>query len=434
MIARLAAILALVLLNAFFVCAEFALVRARRSRLEAMARGGDPLAAQALRALGASRQMLSATQLGSTLATLGLGWLMAEWAVELPLVAAGPLGIIIRATIAVAAVAYLHIVFSELVPKAAALSQPEWLARVTAAPLLAFSRLTRPFTALLSWSAHLVTRRVREGASAEAAVVPLTEELRVLVERSRETGEMPAQEATLLGGVLDFTGLSVRAVMTPRTEIVALPVLATLDDAASVIEESGFSRFPVYAESVDNIVGILLAKDLISLLRAKPPDTSTVGASDPIGRILRPVHFVPSARAVAEVLADFKRLKEHMVVVLDEHGGTAGLVTVHDLIEEIVGPIPDEHDEAEAPIPAARAGETLVPGGTSITELNEHLGLAVPEHDFATIGGFVFGALGRVPRVGDQLAAGGAVFTVRAVEGRRAETLAVKLKEVGSRE
>jgi putative hemolysin len=182
----------------------------------------------------------------------------------------------------------------------------------------------------------------------------------------------------------------------------------------------------VYEDSIDNIIGLFLAKDIIPLLRDRATDFT-------VSAVMRPVHVVPGSREVEEVLADFKRLKEHMAVVLDEYGGTAGIVTMEDLLEEIVGEILDEYDEPEAlPSPDPDA-DVLIPGNTNIGELNERFGLEVAHDDYATIGGYVFGALGRLPVVGDRVTASHAVFTVRAMDGRRIETLAVVLHSVGDR-
>jgi CBS domain containing-hemolysin-like protein len=210
--------------------------------------------------------------------------------------------------------------------------------------------------------------------------------------------------------------------MTPRTEIDALPIDATLDETVSLITESGRSRYPVYEDTIDNIVGIVLAKDVLAILRAPPRDFS-------LRNIARKVHVVPGSRQVEEVLADFKRLKEHMAIVLDEYGGTAGLVTMEDLLEEIVGEILDEYDEPPEYPERASADIIIVPGATEVAELNERYGLHVPEEDYTTIGGFVFGALGRLPTVGDRVAAGGAVFSVTEMDGRRVDSLAVNLND-----
>jgi putative hemolysin len=182
----------------------------------------------------------------------------------------------------------------------------------------------------------------------------------------------------------------------------------------------------VYEESIDNIVGLVLAKDFIPLLRERP-------AGFTLRQVMRPVHVVPGSREVEEVLADFKRLKEHMAVVLDEYGGTAGIVTMEDLLEEIVGEILDEYDEPEVLSASEPGADVLLTGATNIHELNERYGLEVPDDEYTTIGGFVFGALGRLPVVGDRVTASHAIFTVRSMEGRRVDTLAVDLHSVGDR-
>src|SRR6185312_9966260 len=180
--------------------------------------------------------------------------------------------------------------------------------------------------------------------------------------------------------------------MTPRTEIVALQSDATLDETLAIAIEGGFSRYPVFTDTIDNIVGILLAKDLINVARERPAGFTPAS-------IMRPAHVIPGSREVEEVLADFKRLKEHMAIVVDEYGGTAGIVTMEDLLEEIVGEILDEYDEPAPPEAPNAEGETLVPGSLHIGELNERFGLDVANDDYTTIGGFVFGALGRLPVV-----------------------------------
>jgi CBS domain containing-hemolysin-like protein len=435
---RLLTIILLVLLNAFFVGAEFALVRSRRTRLEAMVRSGDRLAHFAVRASSNISRILSASQLGVTLASLGLGW-VAESAVgevfehlfaNLPFAIEVSMRLTLAATVALVLVTYLHVVFGELVPKAAALNHPEVLARWLAPPLLFFAWITTPFTYFLNKSSQVILRAIGQEKAGSEEAVHSPEEIRLLVEQSQESGQMQAHDADLIDAVFEFSEKNAREVMTPRTELVALPVEATLSEVLSVVQESGLSRYPVYDESIDNIIGVVLAKDLLRLLAPR----ANTDAFD-LPSIMRPVHVIPGSREVEEVLADFKRLKEHMAVVLDEYGGTAGVVTMEDLLEEIVGEILDEYDtpeDAEAPL-HTRAGETLVPGSTHIGELNEHFSLTVPDEDYTTIGGYVFGVLGRLPVVGDRVIAGGAIFTVRDMDGRRIETLSVDLRTLGDR-
>jgi len=431
---RIIAIAILLVLNAFFVATEFALVRSRRTRLEAMARAGDRLARVALRATGNLPRLLSASQLGITVASLALGALAEDtlgdhvesWLSGAPFTLRVAVRVGIASAIAITIVTYLHVVFGELAPRSVALAHPERFARILAPALTGFETVVRPFTIVLNASAELVLRIMGQRPHALEEAVHSPEELRILVEQSEEGGVLEATDADMIEGVFEFSEKNAREVMTPRTEIDALPIDASLDETLEVIEETQRSRYPVYEETIDNIVGLVLAKDLLPILRHPPTDFS-------LRAIMRPVHVVPGSREVEEVLADFKRLKEHMAIVLDEYGGTAGVVTMEDLLEEIVGEILDEYDEP--PDAPEREGPDIVvvAGSTHISELNERFGLSVPDQDYTTIGGFVFGALGRLPIVGDRITAGNAVFSVREMDGRRIESLAIDLHAAGDR-
>jgi len=432
---RIAIIAVLLLLNGFFVGVEFALVRSRRTRLEAMARGGDRLARLALRAVANIGRLLSATQLGITLVSLAIGALAEEtlatafkaWLGDIPLAARLMTSLALGSVLAIIVTSYFHVVFGELAPKSLALVHPERMARLLAPPLMAFEIVTRPFNLLLTKSAQIVLRAfgVRSSANADEAFHS-PEELRMLVEQSQEGGAIEQTDATLIEGVFEFSEKNAREVMTPRTEIDALAVDATLDETLALMEETQRSRYPVYEETIDHIIGLVLAKDLLPVLR-KPPERFNLRT------IMRPIHVVPGSREVEEVLADFKRLKEHLAIVLDEYGGTAGLVTMEDLLEEIVGEILDEKDELPEPEERESPDLVLVAGSTNVADLNERFGLDVPDEDYTTIGGYVFGVLGRLPMIGDRITAGGAIFTVRDMEGRRIETLAVDLHSAGDR-
>jgi CBS domain containing-hemolysin-like protein len=431
---RLIAIAVLLLLNGFFVASEFALVRSRRTRLESMARTGDWKARLALRASGNLARVYSASQLGVTLASLALGALaesslggwMADWLSTLPMTIELSVRVGLGAAIALAIVTFFHVVFGELAPRGAALSHPESVARWLTPPLLGFAWIATPFTSLLNRSSQIVLRLFGQKAANPEENVHSAEELRMLVEQSQEVGVLQSQDADMLEGVFEFSEKNAREVMTPRTEMDALDIESTLDDTLALVEESGRSRYPVYEETIDNIIGLVLAKDLIPILRSPPSGFS-------LRSIMRPVHVVPGSREVEEVLSDFKRLKVHMAIVLDEFGGTAGLVTMEDLLEEIVGEILDEYDEPPEHLERESPDLVIVPGGTNIGELNERFGLSVPEDDYTTIGGYIFGALGRLAVVGDRITAGGAVFTVRGMDGRRIDSLAVDLHAAGDR-
>jgi len=451
-ISRLLAILALVLLNGFFVAAEFSLVRSRRTRLEAMVRSGDRLARLALRATSNIGRVLSASQLGVTLASLGLGWIAEKTLAgifeqafaRLPFAIEVSLSITLAGIVAYTVLTYLHVVLGELTPKAAALNHPERFAKWLAPPLLAFGWVMSPFIWVLNRSANRILQAFGQSTAAMNETVHSPEELRLLVEQAQESGSLERSDAKMLGAVFEFSEKNAREVMTPRTEIIAFPVDATLPEILKIVEESGVSRYPIYNESIDDIVGMVLAKDLLRVLIPAAAAGAASAAGEAPNRqpvefslreMMRPVHMIPGSREVEDVLADFKRLKIHMAIVLDEYGGTAGVITMEDLLEEIVGEILDEYDtseDSEAPV-RTRAGETIVAGSTNIGELNERFGLDIPEDDATTIGGYVFAVLGRLPQPGDRVIAGGAIFTVREMDGRKIDTLAVDLHSAGDR-
>src|SRR5213593_307596 len=386
---RLIALVLLVLANAFFVAAEFALVAARRTRIDALVRRGDRKAKTVQTALQDLYRQLSAAQLGITVASILLGYvaedtvahLFRDWFAALPpalnfLTRGG-----VASTVAVGLVSFLHVVFGEQAPKAWAITHPERTSRWVAAPLIFFSWITRPFTDLLNWSAGRVVRLLGlKGTSAELEAIHSPEELRMLVEQSRQRGKLDADDARLLQGVFEFSEKTAREVMTPRTEMVALPADLTLEEAADQVAVAGRSRYPVYGESLDDILGIVHAKDILAGLR------SAKGGS--LRAVLRPAVFVPGTREVEDVLADIKRQKIHLAIVLDEFGGTAGLVTMEDLLEEIVGQIYDEYDRPSGETRAAPGeGAPLLPGAMPLRDVNQTYGLELDERNYTTIGG-----------------------------------------------
>ena len=425
---RLLAIVALVAANAFFVAAEFALVASRRTRIEAMVRRGDRKARTVRKALGDLYRLLSATQLGITLTSILLGYvaedtvahLFRDWFATLPrgvdfLTRGG-----IASVVAVGSISFLHVVFGELVPKTWAITHPEATSRWVATPLIVFSWITRPFNMLLNWSARIILRLLGiTSRNPELDRVHSPEEIRMLVEQSRKTGGLGAGDARLLEGVFEFSEKNAREVMTPRTQIVALPAEASLAEAADRVAAAGRSRYPVTGESLDDVVGIVHAKDILRGLLS--------GAEAPVQDIARPAFFVPGTREVEDVLADMKRQKVHLAIVLDEFGGTAGLVTMEDLLEEIVGPIYDEYDQTPAPGPGTAAssggegggGVPILAGSTEISDVNRLLKLNLDDADYTTIGGLLFGRLGRLPKVGDRVNLQGATFEILEMDGRR---------------
>ena len=433
---RLLAVLALVLANAFFVAAEFALVAVRRTRIEALVRRGDRKARTVQAALQDLYRQLSAAQLGITVASILLGYvaedtvahLFRDWFAGLPPALAFLTRGGVASTVAVALVSFLHVVFGEQAPKAWAITHPERTSRWIAAPLILFSWVTRPFTDLLNWSAGRVGRLLGlKGTVAELDRIHSPEEIRMLVEQSQKRGNLDADDARLLEGVFAFSEKTAREVMTPRTQMVALPADLTLEEAADQVAVAGRSRYPVYGESLDDILGLVHAKDILAGLRAAK------GGS--LRSVIRPAVFVPGTREVEDVLADMKRQKIHLAIVLDEFGGTAGLVTMEDLLEEIVGQIYDEYDRPLGELRATPAGVApLIAGSTPIREVNAAFGLELDEQDYTTIGGFLFGAIGRLPKAGDQVAVKGAVFEIVEMDGRRVGTLRVIRRGTGGGE
>jgi CBS domain containing-hemolysin-like protein len=420
---RLLAVILLVAANAFFVAAEFALVASRRTRIDAMVRRGDAKARVVKRAIESLDKYISGTQLGITLASLGLGWI-GEPALATTIEGAfralpAPLDTIathsLAASVAFALITFLHIVLGELAPKALALLHPEQTSRWVTPPLILFTTATNPFIWLLNGTANALLRLFGARPQSERERVHSPEEIRMLVEQSRKTGGMGAADARMLEGVFEFSEKNAREVMTPRTDIVALPAGVTLAEAADAVAAAGRSRYPVYGESLDDIVGTVHAKDILRGLRA--------GMAVTVKDIARPAFFVPGTREVEDVLTDMKRQKVHLAIVLDEFGGTAGLVTMEDLLEEIVGPIYDEYDRpAAAPSAGASAGAggtPLIAGGTEIREVNRLFRLDLDDADYTTIGGLLFGTLGRLPTVGDRVTVSGAAFEIVEMDGRR---------------
>jgi CBS domain containing-hemolysin-like protein len=412
----------LVIANAFFVAAEFALVSARRSRIEALIRQGDRKAKAVREAQQDLYRQLSAAQLGITVASILLGFVaedtvaffLRNWLASLPPWAAflGRGGL--ASVVAVSLISFLHVVFGEQAPKAVAISHPEEVSRWVATPLMLFSWITRPATGLLNSSANRLIRLMGiTGAAPELERIHSPEEIRILVEQSQEGGELQQEDARLLEGVFEFSEKTAQEVMTPRTQMAALEADLTIEGAADQVAIHGRSRYPAYTDSLDDIIGVVHAKDILAALRSRPGQTIRV--------IMRPPLFVPGTREVEDVLADMKRLKNHLAIVLDEYGGTAGLVTMEDLLEEIVGPIYDEHDLQDRPTPDE--GAPRIDGSMAISSFNAEYEASLDDTDYTTIGGYVFGRLGRLPRVGDRIIEGPFTFEVIDMDGRRVKTI-----------
>ena len=415
---RLAAVLGLVLLNGFFVAAEFALVGARKSRLQEMADAGDRLSRLAIRAVENLDRYISATQLGITIASLALGW------VGEPVVAAmidsllGVFGVQpspgathTAAGIAVgfAVITFLHVVFGELAPKTVALIMPERLSGWVAMPLMLFAKLMTPFIILLNGTANAFLRLFKIQPMSESRHVHSPEELRMLVMQARAHGTLDESDSAMLAGVFDFHEKKVQDVMRPRTEMAALPIDATEAEVRETLSRERYSRYPVYQESLDDVVGVFLAKDLW-LHDRKSTFTLRQFVRDPL--------YVPATRLAVRVLDDLRKTRAHMAVVLDEYGGTAGIVTMEDLIEEVIGDIADEYDMVSKESVEVD-GVLELAGNISLIDVRSDHRVSIPDGDWTTLGGFVFARLGRVPKIGDRVSFPGGDLEVIAMDGRR---------------
>ena len=402
---RLLGVVLLVAANALFVAAEFALVAARRTRIDAMARRGDAKARVVQKALHSLDRYISGTQLGITGASLGLGWI-GEPAIASMLegffrVLPRPFDTItthgVATGIAFGVITFLHVVLGELIPKALALMHPELTSRWVTPPIILFTWATSPFIWLLNGAANAVLKLLGARSPSERERVHSPEEIMMLVEQTQETGGLGAQDARRIEGVFEFSEKKADDVITPRTEIVAFPADLSLAEAGRRSATAGRSWYPVYGKSLDDIVGNVHVKDILRSL------VGNDGAS--LTDVMRPALFVPGTREVEGVLADMKGRETHLAIVLDEFGGTAGLVTMEDLLEEIVGPIQDEYDRFLAPIPMESTGSganSIIAGSTEIRDLNRLSGLDLDAAHYSTIGGLLLACsvVSRKPGIG----------------------------------
>ena len=429
---RIGIVFALVLANAFFVAAEFALVAVRRSRVEEMAASGDMGARVVQRALKELDRYISATQLGITLASLALGWLGEEAIAALVDRVFLHLGIVVppvavhttaAAITAFLVITFLHIVLGELAPKSIALVKPERVSKLVVRPLLGFAAVMSPLIRLLNGAANVVLRTVGIRPSTEAERVHSPDELRLLVMQSRAHGALDETDSAMLAGVFDFHEKRARDVMRPRTEIIALPLDATEEEAWRLMRSERYSRYPVYEETLDNVVGVLVAKDLW----LKDPNTSFE-----LRALMRKPLYVPDTRPAERVLDDLRRTRAHMAVVLDEYGGTAGIITLEDLVEEVIGDINDEYDFAVREAIEAN-GVLELAGSMSLVDVRGDYHVPIPDGDWTTLGGYTFARLGRVPRIGDRAPFPGGELEVVAMDGRRVAAVRVlRSREAGT--
>ena len=416
--------LILVLVNGFFVAAEYSFVRVRGTQLEELAKTGSGAAKLAARISDDIEPYISTVQLGVTLASLGVGLLGEPAVARLVEPVLGGLRDVsdtayhvVSFLIAFALVTYVTVVLGELAPKYLAIQRALRVALWAAYPLHYTYRFAYPFIWLMNRSAAGVLRAFGLKPTSDLDVHS-DEELKMLVAASAKQGVLQESERVIVGNALDFADTVVRQVMVPRTEIMAVPQDTDLAGLVAIARQTRFSRFPVYRDDLDHIVGVAHVKDLVGVDR-----TSHATARD----LMRKVPAIPETLRLDQALAEFRRQRAGLAVVIDEFGGTAGLVTLEDILEELVGEVRDEFEQGDVQrIKEEAPGTYLIDGLVSLSDLREKLGLELEDEPYDTVGGLVFGRLGRLAEVGDSVDVEGYRFEVTGVDGRRVSQVRVQ--------
>lgn len=417
----------LVLVNGFFVAAEFSLIRVRLSQLEIKAKEGSRLARLALGVLRKLYDYLSATQLGVTIASLLLGAVGEELFTEIISDLLPRLGLPISAitahSIAVGVglilLTFMHVLFGELFPKALAIQRPEAVSLALVLPLRAFYYITRPLTWFLSKASNLMLGAVGV-QNVHGTEAHTSDELRLLLDQSKQSGEIQDSEHELIENVFQFNDRMVKQIMVPRTKLTALDVTATEEEVLETVFSEGFSRLPVYEDNIDNIVGVLYVKDLLPLIRRQEPLD--------LARIMRPAYFVPETKKINRLLRQFQRKHIVMAIVSDEFGGVSGIVTIEDIMEELVGEIQDEYDNEVPVVEKISETEFRVNPATPIPDANEFLPYPLPEgEDYETVGGLLNVIYGAIPEVGDLAVLDPYEFRILSRSGRVVELVELRV-------
>ncbi|MDP6607070.1 MAG: hemolysin family protein [Dehalococcoidia bacterium] len=405
----LLAVVALVLANGFFVASEFALVRVRRTKVDQLVEEGRTGSGSVRDAVVHLDSYIAACQLGITVASLALGWIGEQALAGLldPLV--GVLGAhAVSVTLVFVIITALHVVAGELAPKGIALQHPERVALTIAAPLRLFRALFRPAIWLLNESGWLVARAV--GVSSDVSEEPHlgAAELSLAIDASTEAGELSEDDRFLMARVLRFHHLTAEQVMLPRTELLALPVTTTIDEALRFVASSRHSRYPVYGDSIDDVIGVLHVRDLVG----------AEGAAT-IRELLRQPLIVPAQASVSDLLSEMRKRKTHFAVVVDEYGGTDGIVALEDVLEEIVGELQDEFEQEPPPVERRAGGAVRFGGLSSVDVLDELLGVTAEAGPYKTVAGYLVEHIGRIPELGDRVDLDGYRLTVVEMDGMR---------------
>ena len=404
---RLAGLWALVFANGFFVAAEFSIVTARKTRIDQMIAEGHRRAKAVRRAVSAPDRYIAATQLGITMASLGLGW-VAEPA--LASLIERPHSIAVA--IAFAIITAMEIVFGELTPKWIALERPEATALWLVQPLELFMRVFWPFIRIVHGTAQGIIKMLGFHGSDRRAMVHSEEELKMLVTASQEAGVLEEQEEQMLHRVFGFADLTAGQVMIPRTELVAIAADTPVQALVAKIARGHHTRLPVFRTDLDDVIGTLHVTDVVRAL-AMPDQPGTAGS------LAREVLTVPVTLGADDLLSEMRRRRVREAIVIDEYGGTAGLVTFESLMERIVGEIPGEFDSLPARISPREDGSCDIDGLTLVADVNAQFGLKIDEETYTTVGGYMLGRLGRRARIGDAIDVEGRTMRVQALDGLR---------------
>jgi putative hemolysin len=395
-------------------------VTARRTRIVELQHQGDRRARDVLRITADPPRFIAAMQLGVTLTSLGIG---ALGEVALSRLFDKAISTVLAVIFAYLILTFLHVVIGELVPKGIALGHSEGTALFVSAPVRFFFIVMRPAVWLLEAATELVLKWLGLKPPGADDDVLSEAELRMLVSQSTRGGEIEQQEQEMLYKVFDFADKEAKDVMVPRPEVVALSIDLPPEECLEAVMDSPFTRYPVYRETLDNVVGILHVRDLFRALRDR--GMHEVKVQD----IIRPAHIVPETKDLAALLAEFRRANQHMAIVIDEYGDMEGIVTLEDLLEEIVGDIEDEFDLPDESIEQIDEDTVIIDGTFPIDDFNERFKTVMPDEDYHTMAGFVFGLLGRQPEAGDTINHDGMRFDVLEVEGSRILKLAVTFEQ-----
>ncbi|HEY6068137.1 MAG TPA: hemolysin family protein [Gaiellaceae bacterium] len=417
---ELLAVAALILLNGFFVAAEYGLVTARRTRIVELHHQGNRGARDVLKITGDPPRFISAMQLAVTLTSLAIGALGEQ---ALSHAFDNYVATILAVALAYLILTFLHVVIGELVPKGIALGHREGTALAVAPGVRVFFVVFWPLIWVLERATELVLRLLGLDPPGAEESVHSEAELRMLVSQSTQHGEIEQGEQEMLYKVFDFADKEASDVMVPRPEVVALSIDLPPEECLEAVMDSPYTRYPVYRDTLDNVVGILHVRDLFAALRDR--GMHEVSIED----MIRPAHIVPETKDLAALLAEFRRTNQHMAIVVDEYGDMEGIVTLEDLLEEIVGDIEDEFDLPDESVEQVDDDTVRVDGTFPIDDFNERFHTDLPDADYHTLAGFVFGLLGRQPEVGDDVSHDGMRFDVLEVEGSRINKLAVTFEQ-----